>query len=231
MTAAPTTAPVAAGTSTDRGRPVRRIAAGSSIVGAGVVTLAGYLSCPWEGGATQAEYIRSLTGHPGPAMLSMVLLHFGYLLLVPFAFVAARLARYRAPWLAGTGLVFAVLGSGLSAVVLTDAYDLSLGQNLTIAQAVGVENGISVAGFVAIGLTSVVGTVVGSVLLMAALWRARWTSWLPGAATLAGWAVAYGAHDFVRACTGAALIAIGLVAVGVRVLRSTDEQFATGIPA
>jgi hypothetical protein len=164
-------------------------------------------------------------------MLSMIVLHFGYLLLVPTAFVLARLARQRAPWLAGVGLVFAVLGSGLSAVVLTDAYDLSLGQHLTMAQALSVENGMSVPGFVAIGLTSSVGTVVGSVLLMAAMWRARWTSWLPAVAMLAGWAVAWGAHDFVRACSGAALITIALVAVGVRVLRSTDEQFATGIPA
>ena len=164
-------------------------------------------------------------------MLSMVVLHFGYLLLVPTAFVLARLARRRAPWLAGIGLVLAVLGSGLSAVVLTDAYDLSMGQHLTMAQAISVEDGMSAGGFVAIGLTSVAGTVLGSVLLMAAMWRARWTSWLPAVAMLAGWAVAWGAHDFVRACTGAALIAVSLVAVGVRVLRATDEQFATGIPA
>ena len=231
MTTISTAATTTAIPSADRGRRARRIAAGSSIIGAGVLTLAGYLTAPWEGGATQAEYIRSLTDHPTSSMLSMILLHFGYLLLVPTAFVLARLARRRAPWLAGIGLAFAVLGSGLSAVVLTDAYDLSLGQHLTMAQALGVESGMSVAGFVAIGLTSTVGTVVGSVLLMAAMWRATWTSWLPGVATLAGWVVAYGAHDFLRACTGAALITIGLVAVGVRVLRSSDEQFATGIPA
>jgi hypothetical protein len=232
MTTTPAaTSPVAAPSRTDRGRPVRRIAAGGSIVGAGVLTLADFLTCPWEGGATQAEYIRSLTDHPGPAMLSMTVLHFGYLLFVPFAFVVARLARNRAPVLAGVGLVLAVLGSGLSAVVLTDAYDLSLGQNLAMADALRVEDGMSVAGFVAVGLTSVVGTVLGSVLLLVALWRARWASWLPAVAMLAGWVVAYGAHDMIRACTGAALIAISLVTVGIRVLRSTDEQFATGIPA
>lgn len=231
MTTIPAAATITAAPTTDRGRRVRRIAGGASIIGAGVITLAGYLTAPWEGGATQAEYIRSLTDHPASSMLSMILLHFGYLLLVPTAFVLARLARQRAPWLAGIGLTFAVLGSGLSAVVLTDAYDLSLGQHLTMAQALAVENGMSIPGFIAIGLTSTVGTIVGSVLLMVALWRAKWASWLPAVATLAGWAVAYGAHDFVRACTGAALITIGLVAVGVRVLRSSDEQFATGTPA
>jgi hypothetical protein len=68
------------------------------------------------------------------------------------------------------------------------------------------------------------------VLLLVALWRARWTSWLPAAAVLAGWVVSYGAHDAIRACSGAALVAIGLVAVGVRVLRASDEQFDWGIP-
>ena len=108
---------------------------------------------------------------------------------------------------------------------------VSLGGLLTTAQVLSVENGMSVPGFIAIGVTSAVGTIVGSVLLMAAMWRAKWTSWLPAVAMLAGWAVAWGAHDFVRGCSGAALIAISLVAVGVRILRSTDEQFATGIPA
>lgn len=231
MTTIPAAATITAAPVIDRGRRLRRIVAGGSIIGAGAITLAGFLTTPWENSPDEADYIRSLVDHPSQAMLAMILLHFGYLLLVPFAFVVARLARQRAPWLAGIGLTFAVLGSGLSAVVLTDAFDLSMGQNLSIAQAVSVENGISTAGFLSVGLTSVVGTVLGSVLLMAALWRAKWTSWLPAVAMLAGWAVSYGATDMIRSCSGAALIAISLVAVGVRVLRSTDEQFATGIPA
>jgi hypothetical protein len=231
MTASPATAPAAAAPATDRTTRVRRIAAGGSIVGAGVFTLAGFLTCPWEHGSTEADYLHSLTGAPGQAMLSMILLHVGYLLLVPFAFVVARLARRRAPWLSGIGLALAVLGGGLSTLVVTDAYDLAIAQHVPLADALRIEDGISVAGFLAVGLTSVVGTIVGSVLLMAALWRARWTSWLPGAATLAGWVVAYGAHDVVRGCTGAALITVGLVAVGIRVLRATDEQFDSGIAA
>jgi len=231
MTASPATAPAAAAPATDRTTRVRRIAAGGSIVGAGVFTLAGFLTCPWEDGPTEADYLHSLTGAPGQAMLSMVLLHVGYLLLVPFAFVVARLARRRAPWPAGIGLVLAVLGGGLSTLVITDAYDLAIAQNVPLADALRIEDGISVAGFLAVGLTSVAGTVLGSVLLLVALWRARWTSWLPAAAVLAGWVVSYGAHDAIRACSGAALVAIGLVAVGVRVLRASDEQFDSGVPA
>jgi hypothetical protein len=227
----PTASPLAETAPPDRGRRVRRLAAGASITGAGVLTLAGFLTAPWEGGPTETDYLHSLTGHPGQAMLSMVVLHFGYLLLVPFAFVAARLARRRAPKLAGAGLVLAVLGSGLSAVVLTDAYDLAIAQHVALTDALRIEDGMSVGAFVAVGLTSVAGTLLGSVLLTAALWRSRWTSWLPMVAMLAGWVISYGAHDMVRACSGAALVALSLVAVGVRVLRSTDEQFDTGIPA
>jgi hypothetical protein len=231
MTTIPAAAAVAPAPTTDRGRRVRRIAAGSSIIGAGVLTLAGFLTCPWEDGPTEADYLHSLTGAPDQAMLSMILLHFGYLLLVPFAFVVARLARHRAPWLAGIGLVLGVLGSGLSTLVITDAYDLAIAQNVPLADALRIEDGISVAGFLAVGLTSAAGTILGSVVLLVALWRARWTSWLPATAVLAGWAVSYGAHDAIRACSGAALVAIGLVAVGVRVLRASDEQFDSGIAA
>jgi hypothetical protein len=231
MTAIPAAPTTTVEPAVEPGTRLRRIAAGASIVGAGALTLAGFLTAPWEGGPTETEYLNSLTGHPGQAMLSMVVLHFGYLLLVPAAFVISRLARRRAPVLAGIGLVLAVLGSGLSAVVLTDAYDLAIAQNVPMAQALQIENGMSVGGFIGVGLTSVIGTVFGSVLLLAALWRAKWTSWLPAVATLAGWAVAWGAHDMIRACTGAALIAIALVMVGVRVLRSRDEQFASGNPA
>src|SRR5689334_8081257 len=99
-------------TGPERGSRTRRIAAGSSIIGAGVLTLAGFVTCPWEDGPTEADYLHSLTGSPGQAMLSMIVLHFGYLLLVPFAFVAARLARHRMPKLSGIGLAFAVLGGG-----------------------------------------------------------------------------------------------------------------------
>jgi hypothetical protein len=219
------------GAAVEPGTRLRRLASGGAMIGAGVLTLAGFLTAPWENGSSETAYLHSLTGHPGQAMLSMIVLHFGYLLLVPTAFVIARLARRQAPVLAGIGLVLAVVGSGLSAVVLTDAYDLAIAQHVSMADALRIEDGMSVAGFLAVGLTSVIGTVFGSVLLMVALWRARWTSWLPAVATLAGWAVAWGAHDMIRACTGAALIAVALVLVGVRVLRARDDEFAVGVPA
>ena len=163
------------------------------------------------------------------AMLSMVLLHYGYLLFVPTVFVLARLARRRSPEARrGAGLVLGVLGSGLSGLLVTDAYDLSIAQHLPVAQALAVEDGISLPGMLAIALPSAFGTIFGLVLVLAAMWRARWTSFVPMVLMLAGWVIGYGAHTLVRAGSGATLVAIALVLVGVRVLRMSDREFATG---
>jgi hypothetical protein len=232
MTAIPATpAAVADPISVEPGTRPRRIAAGGSMIAAGVITLAGFLTSPWENSSAPGAEMFSMQAHPGQAMLSMVLLHYGYLLFVPFVFVAARLARRGAPKLAIAGLVLSVLGAGLSGLLVTDAYELSLAQHLTPEQALSVDNGISPSGVLAIAIPSAFGTILGLVLLTVALWRARWTSWLPAVAMFAGWVVSYGAHDMVRACTGAALTTIAFVVIGVQVLRARDEEFATGIRA
>ena len=121
-----------------------------------------------------------------------------------------------------------VLGSGLSGLLVTDAYDLSIAQHLPVAQALAVEDGISLPGMLAIALPSAFGTIFGLVLVLAAMWRARWTSFVPMVLMLAGWVIGYGAHTLVRAGSGATLVAIALVLVGVRVLRMSDREFATG---
>jgi DNA-binding NarL/FixJ family response regulator len=166
--AAPTTtAPTTTAPTSDRTRRVRRIAAGASIIGAGVLTFAGFLTAPWEGGPTESDYLHSLTGHPGQAMLSMIVLHFGYLLLAPFAFVAARLARQRA--------------------VGRRAH-----RHLRPRHRPARPDGRRAAH------------------------RGRHVDRrLPGVAVLAGWVVSYEVHDMIRVCSDGALIAIGVVAVGV----------------
>jgi hypothetical protein len=224
-TAAPVLAPHG---EVESGTRLRRVASGATVIAAGVVTLAGFLTCPWENSGGQDAYLHSLLSNPPMAMLSMVLLHYGYLLFVPAVFVLARLARRRSPKLAGTALVLGVLGSGLSGLLVTDAYDLSLAQHLPLTQALAVENGISLPGMLAIALPSAFGTIFGLVLVLAAMWRARWISFVPMVLMLAGWVIGYGAHTLVRAGSGATLVAIALVLVGLRVLRMSDAEFATG---
>jgi hypothetical protein len=212
----------------ERGTRLRRVASGSAIVASAVITMAGVLTANWENGDTTAEYLQSLREAPFMSLVSMVLLHYGYLLFVPTAFVLARIARHRAPRLAAVGFVLSVLGAGLSGLLVTDAYDLSIAQNLPADTGVTVSEGAASAGMFAIALPTVFGTVIGMSVLFAAMWRARWISWLPVITVVAGWVVGFGAHTLLRAGTGFALVCIALVAVGVRVLRMSDREFATG---
>jgi hypothetical protein len=212
----------------ERGTALRRRASGLAAIGAGTITLAGFLTCPWENSSGESAYLESLLRDPRMAMISMVLLHYGYLLFVPVMFVLGRLARRRAPRLAAVGVVLGVLGAGLSGLLVTDAYDLAIAQHLPMGTALQVEAGISPGGMLAIALPTVFGTILGLVILSAAMWRARWVSWLPFAAMLAGWVLSFGAHDLIRAGSGAALVAIALVVLGVRILRASDTEFAGG---
>jgi hypothetical protein len=207
---------------------LRRHAAGWSMIAAGAVGLAGFLTAPWEQGSSTADYLASLTAHPTQAMISMAILHWGYLLFVPTAFVLARLARRRSPRLAAAGLVLSVIGSGLSGFLVTDAYDLSIGQHLPTSTAVQVSDGVSGGAMVAIGLPTVFGAMLGLVLLLVAMWRAKWVSVVPAIAMLAGWVLSFQAHGAVRACTGFALVAVALAWVGMRVLRAPNAHFDSG---
>jgi hypothetical protein len=207
---------------------LRRRAAGTAIIAAGAISLAGFLTAPWEHGSDTAAYLRSLTGAPTQAMISMAILHYGYLLFVPTAFVLARLARRGAPRVAATGLVLSILGSGLSGFLVTDAYDLSIARHLPPGTAVQVSDGVSNGAMIGVALPTVFGAMLGLVVLLLAMWRARHLSVLPALLLVAGWLASFHAHGALRACTGFALVALALGWVGFRVLRMTDEQYAAG---
>jgi hypothetical protein len=74
----------------------------------------------------------------------------------------------------------------------------------------------------------VFGAILGLVVLLAAMWRSRWLTPLPALIMLAGWVISFGAHSLVRAGSGYALVAVALVAVGVRIWQMPDREFATG---
>jgi hypothetical protein len=210
------------------GTRLRRRASAFAACGAAGIGLAGFLSCNWENGAGETAYLQSLIDAPTQSMVSMVLLHYGYLLFVPLAFVLARLSRRGSPWLAGIGLVLSILGSGLSGFLVTDAYDLSIASHLPMETAVKVSEGASGWASVAIAMPTVFGAILGLVVLLAAMWRSRWLTPLPALIMLAGWVISFGAHSLVRAGSGYALVAAALVAVGVRIWQMTDREFATG---
>jgi hypothetical protein len=226
-----TTATTALSAETRSGVAGRSRAAGVAAIAAGAVGLAGILTCNWEGGADSASYLRSLTAHPTQSMISMALLHYGYLLFVPVAFVLARLARHGAPKLAASGLILSILGSGLSGFLVTDAYDLSIAQHLPIQTAVRVSDGVSGWAMFGIALPTVFGSMLGLVMLLLAMWRAGWMPLAPALVMLLGWVVGFHAHDLVRASAAFGMVALAFVWTGVRILRGSDEEFQTGLPA
>jgi hypothetical protein len=212
----------------ESGAGVRRYATAFAAFGAGAVGLAGFLTCNWEEGPGTAAYLQSLIDKPTQSMISMVLLHYGYLLFVPVAFVLARLSRRGSPRLAAIGLVLSVLGSGLSGFLVTDAYDLSIGQHLPMDTAVRVSEGVSPSAGLAMMLPTVLGAILGLIVLFVAMWRARWVSLLPAVLMLAGWGLGFGAHDLLRAGSGYALVALAFAAIGVRIMRMSNREFADG---
>ena len=217
------------------GTSTRRRAAGLSLLGAAGLTLAGILATPWENGSGTPTYLKSLVAHPKQAIVAAVILHFGYLLFVPAAFAMARLARRGARTLSSIGITLAVLGSGLSGLLVTDMYDLSIAKHVgTVAGApISDMKDIPFAplGFVTIGMLTSFGMILGLVLLAIAMRRARLAPLWPAIAILAGFAVGFGAHGMLRATVAFGVLAVGIGVLGVRVLRMSDERFAYGSDA
>lgn len=219
-------------TLTESGTTMRRRAAGTTLLAAAALTMAGILVTPFENGSGEATYLRSLAAHPKQAVVAAVLLHFGYLLFVPAAFVMARLARRGARKLSAFGICLAVLGSGLSGLLVTDLYDLSVARHVGAVGGAPISNmdGVPLAGlgFVTMGMLTSLGMIVGLVLLAGAMRRARLAPLWPALAIFAGFAVGFGAHTLLRTAVGFGAICVALAFLGVTVLRMTDDRFAFG---
>jgi hypothetical protein len=232
-TSSPTdSVPVQPVTVAETGTRLRRRVAAGTFFGAAVLSMAGILATPFEGKAGEAVYLKSLMDHPKQAMIAATLLHFGYLLFVPAAFVMARLARRGARKLSYAGISLAVLGSGLSGLLFTDLYDLSIARHVgtTVGSPISEMQGVPLAGLaiVSMALLSSVGMTFGLTLLAGAMRRARLAPIWPAIGVFAGFATAFGAHGFVRSVIGFALMLSSVGYLGVKVLRMSDERFAYG---
>jgi hypothetical protein len=209
-----------------------RIAAGLSLAGAGVLIFAGFLMTPSEASSATAAGLRTLAAHPAQTQLAAVVLHFGYLLLIPAAFALVHLARRGARRLTYAGLVLTVLGAGLSGLLISDFFELSLAQHLPLATAARVDDaGKQYALAALIAKPTALAAVLGLVLLAVAVWRAGWVSWWPAVVMLVGWVVAFSSSTLLRGGVGSGLVLIGLVALAARVLRAGDGEWEAGRPA
>jgi hypothetical protein len=219
-------------TAAEPGTRLRRRAAGFSFIGAGALTLAGILATPWENGSGTPAYLKSLVAHPKQAVIAAVILHFAYLLFVPASFAMARLARRGARRLTSVGITLAVLGSGLSGLLVTDFYDLSIGRHAGTVAGAPISDmkdvPLASVGFATTGMLTSLGMILGLVLLGVAMRRARLAPLWPAVAILVGFVVGFGAHGMLRASLAFGVVAVGLSFLGIKVLRMSDERFAYG---
>lgn len=217
------------------GTTFRRRVAGATFVGAAAITMAGILATPFEHGSSEKAYLQSLVDSPKQAMIAAILLHFGYLLFVPASFTMARLARRGARKLAGIGITLAVLGAGLSGLLVTDLYDLSIARHAGTSGGVPISNmtGVPLAGlgFVTMGMMTALGATLGLTFLAGAMRRARLAPLWPSMAIFVGLAIGYGAHSLTRTAIGFGLMCAGIAFIGLKVLRMSDQRFAYGSDA
>lgn len=206
------------------GARFRRIGGALSLIVSGTLVCASLLMIPWEN-QTDEAYLQTGVDHQGPILWAMVVLHYGYLLLLPAALTLVHLARHRARRTALAAMVLAGLGAGLSGLVALDAYDVALANALPMHEALrvyGIAGGYGQGAFIA--LPSVVGLAVGINLAVFAAWRARAVPLAAVLLNVVGWVVfTFFSRDAWLPSIGTGLAAIGLAWCGVIVLKMRDE--------
>jgi len=203
---------------------VRRIGGGLSLVASGTLICASLLMIPYTN-QTPAEYLQTGVDHRANILWAAVVLHFGYLLLLPAALTLVRLARRNAPKTALVAILLAGMGSGLSGIIVVDFYDVALANGLPADEALRIFNlassygpgGIIVA-------TTVIPMAIGINLAVYAAWRARAIPVYPLVLSLVGWVVfTMFSGDAWLPSISTGLVAIGLGWAGVVVLKMRNE--------
>ena len=109
--------------------------------------------------------------------------------------------------------------------------NLAIGQNLPIDKAVEVSDASQSYGWaIALAGPFVMAVFVGMLLLLIAAWRARFLGWWPAVLLPVGLVVSF-TPKLIPAVIGSSLLAISMVAVAVRTWKTTDEEWATSVPA
>ncbi len=214
----------------------RRIVAGLSLIAGPLLVFAGALATPWEVSGAKADYLQSLAESPVQAQIAADLLYFGFLLIAVGIFGMIHLIRRRAVVLGHVAGVLAVWGwVTVPGLLVTDFYDLSLAQSANRQEAVIIsDRAENYAGAAVLGIPVLVGF-VGPVLLLMALWRARFAPvWVPPA-VFAGMVTFSFAGDtgdvsssIVVAGIATGLMLAGLGYVGLKILRLSDKEWERG---
>jgi hypothetical protein len=195
-------------------------------VASGTLVAVSLLMIPYEN-RTTAEYLQTGVDHRDNILWAAVVLHFGYLLLVPAALTLVHLVRRRAWRTALTAMLLTGLGAGLSGIVVVDFYDVALANALPVDEALrifGLAVGYGQGAILA--LPTVLGMAVGINLAVFAAWRAKAIPLAPMLLSVVGWLVfTFFSGDAWLPSLGTGLAATGLAWAGVIVLRMRDRAW------
>jgi hypothetical protein len=155
-------------------KPLSRRFIGTCLIASPVLVLVGLILTPYQPRSGTRSYQDTLAAHPTRAQIAAIVLEIGYVLLVPAVFGLIAHARPAPRWLRAPGAVLAVIGTAiLPGLLVTDIYDLALAQKLPRGLGVAVANHAS-SGWSVVIMSSpaLIGTLIGTTLLIAAAWRA-----------------------------------------------------------
>lgn len=170
---------------------------------------------------TAADQVRSYVDHPELTQISAVLLHFGYLLVLPGIVGLLQLTRLRAVRLAHAGAALAFLGFvSLAGNTVVDLFTLSAGQELSTEDAVSYLDATgSLPGSLPFIIPAFLCSFLGLTLLFVALGRAGELAWAWVAVMIVGIALVFAAPVPAVTVVGFCAVATALAAAGARLLR------------
>jgi hypothetical protein len=202
----------------------RRVGGALSLLASGTLVFASLVMIPYQN-ETHAQYLQTGVDHTANILWAAVVLHFGYLLLVPAAFTLIRLARRRNPKTSIVATVLSGLGMGLSGIIVVDFYDVALANALPADEALRIFDLAGSYGQGAlVAAPSVIGMALGINLAVYVAWRAGAIPVYPLVLSVVGWLVfTFFSGDAWLPSVGSSLVAIGLAWAGVIVLKMRDQ--------
>jgi Cu/Ag efflux pump CusA len=190
---------------------------------------------PWEEEGTTASYLEAIGSAPTQGQIAALLLHFGYLLLVPALFGLFALTRAHGGKLRAIGGFLAVLGLvTLPGLLVVDFYAIALYDQLPLDQAVEIEEAAAETfGAAIMTLTGALPGLIGFTLVLVAAWRAGALPVAAPALWFGGWIVSFTGIGgmAVAMIVGSVVVLAGLVLAARAVLDPAPRAVLEPQPA
>lgn len=190
------------------------------LLGGALLTFAGLVATPWEDEQTTRAYLDAMAANPSRAQVSAVLLHLGYMLLAAGAFgILARLGRDGGWWMRIGGVLTILGATTMPGLLIVDAYDIAIAQELPRDVGVRVSETVGEQWMAAvIHIPAMLGFLLGGIVLLVALWRARIVPVAAPLLVVAGWVVPFVVYSAPVFAVGGALLVLGYLLVAIRLV-------------